>query len=161
MRVCPVCHARAFDDAEVCYGCMHRFSGKEPAAALMPGGAHKGGARRAAAPGGADARSGGEFRCECGFLGRCAAGGLDEGALGGAAAAAVARRRCFRNRAVLGWGILRERSRRRQERERFRRRGGHRGAHRAGRGCGGECGCGGRCGSAGGPGHCLPAVAPR
>ena len=44
MRVCPVCHARAFDDAEVCYGCMHRFSGKEPAAALMPGGAHKGGA---------------------------------------------------------------------------------------------------------------------
>ena len=27
--------------------------------------------------------------------------------------------------------------------------------------CGGECGCGGRCGSAGGPGHCLPAVAPR
>lgn len=43
MRVCPVCHARAFDDAEVCYGCMHRFSGKEPAAAPMPGGAHKGG----------------------------------------------------------------------------------------------------------------------
>lgn len=44
MRVCPVCHARAFDDAEVCYGCMHRFSGKEPAAAPMPGNAHKGGA---------------------------------------------------------------------------------------------------------------------
>lgn len=44
MRVCPVCHARAFDDAEVCYGCMHRFSGKEPAAAPMPGSAHKGGA---------------------------------------------------------------------------------------------------------------------
>ena len=43
MRVCPVCHARAFDDAEVCYGCMHRFSGREPAAAPMPGGAHKGG----------------------------------------------------------------------------------------------------------------------
>lgn len=43
MRVCPVCHARAFDDAEVCYGCMHRFSGKEPAAAPMPGNAHKGG----------------------------------------------------------------------------------------------------------------------
>ena len=43
MRVCPVCHARAFDDAEVCYGCMHRFSGKEPAAAPMPGSAHKGG----------------------------------------------------------------------------------------------------------------------
>lgn len=42
MRVCPVCHARAFDDAEICYGCMHRFSGKEPAAAPMPGNAHKG-----------------------------------------------------------------------------------------------------------------------
>ena len=80
MRVCPVCHARAFDDAEVCYGCMHRFSGKEPAAALMPGGAHKGGAVGPLPQGGADARSGGEFRCECGFLGRRAAGGLDEGA---------------------------------------------------------------------------------
>ena len=44
MRVCPVCHARAFDDAEVCYSCMHRFSSKEPAAAPMPGSAHKGGA---------------------------------------------------------------------------------------------------------------------
>lgn len=44
MRVCPVCHARAFDDAEVCYGCMHRFSGKEPAAASMSGNAHKEGA---------------------------------------------------------------------------------------------------------------------
>ena len=42
MRVCPVCHARGLDDAEVCYGCMHRFSGKEPAAAPMPGNAHKG-----------------------------------------------------------------------------------------------------------------------
>ena len=29
MRVCPVCHARAFDDAEVCYGCMHRFGSKD------------------------------------------------------------------------------------------------------------------------------------
>lgn len=46
MRVCPVCHARAFDDAEVCYGCMHRFSGKEPAAAPMSGNAHKGGVVR-------------------------------------------------------------------------------------------------------------------
>ena len=44
MKVCPVCHARAFDDAEVCYGCMHRFSGKEPVAAPMSGDAHKGGA---------------------------------------------------------------------------------------------------------------------
>ncbi|WP_165046134.1 MULTISPECIES: hypothetical protein [unclassified Adlercreutzia] len=26
MKVCPVCGARAFDDAEVCYGCLHRFA---------------------------------------------------------------------------------------------------------------------------------------
>lgn len=25
MKTCPVCQARAFDDAEVCYGCMHHF----------------------------------------------------------------------------------------------------------------------------------------
>lgn len=25
MKACPVCHARTFDDAEVCYGCMHRY----------------------------------------------------------------------------------------------------------------------------------------
>lgn len=43
MRVCPVCHARAFDDAEICYGCMYRFSGKEAAAPPMPGDARKGG----------------------------------------------------------------------------------------------------------------------
>ena len=26
MKTCPVCGARAFDDAAVCYGCMHRFA---------------------------------------------------------------------------------------------------------------------------------------
>lgn len=26
MKTCPICHARAFDDAEVCYGCLHRFA---------------------------------------------------------------------------------------------------------------------------------------
>ena len=26
MKTCPVCRAGAFDDAEVCYGCLHRFS---------------------------------------------------------------------------------------------------------------------------------------
>ena len=31
MKTCPVCNARAFDDAEVCYGCMYRF-GEEPEA---------------------------------------------------------------------------------------------------------------------------------
>lgn len=25
MKTCPICQARAFDDAEVCYGCLHRF----------------------------------------------------------------------------------------------------------------------------------------
>lgn len=25
MRECPVCKAIAFDDAEICYGCLHRF----------------------------------------------------------------------------------------------------------------------------------------
>ena len=26
MKTCPVCHAVAFDDAELCYGCLHRFA---------------------------------------------------------------------------------------------------------------------------------------
>lgn len=26
MKTCPVCKAGAFDDAEVCYGCLHRFA---------------------------------------------------------------------------------------------------------------------------------------
>ena len=25
MKTCPICHAKAFDDAETCYGCLHRF----------------------------------------------------------------------------------------------------------------------------------------
>lgn len=25
MKTCPVCKAQAFDDAEVCYGCLYRF----------------------------------------------------------------------------------------------------------------------------------------
>lgn len=29
MKTCPVCEAKAFDDAEVCYGCLHRFSEDE------------------------------------------------------------------------------------------------------------------------------------
>ena len=27
MKTCPVCGARAFDDAVTCYGCLHRFEG--------------------------------------------------------------------------------------------------------------------------------------
>ena len=26
MKVCPVCKSGAFDDAQVCYGCMHKFT---------------------------------------------------------------------------------------------------------------------------------------
>ena len=25
MKTCPICHAVAFDDAAICYGCMHPF----------------------------------------------------------------------------------------------------------------------------------------
>lgn len=35
MKTCPVCQAKAFDDAAICYGCMHRFN-EEKAEALMP-----------------------------------------------------------------------------------------------------------------------------
>lgn len=28
MKTCPICKAKAFDDAAVCYGCMHRFGEK-------------------------------------------------------------------------------------------------------------------------------------
>lgn len=30
MKTCPICGARAFDDAEVCFGCLYRY-GEEPA----------------------------------------------------------------------------------------------------------------------------------
>ena len=33
MKTCPICKARCFDDMEICYGCMHRFS--EDAASQM------------------------------------------------------------------------------------------------------------------------------
>ena len=59
MKTCPVCHARAFDDAEVCFGCLHRFAAAEPNAlcAAMP----KPGSIRGASPaaaGGASAAEG-------------------------------------------------------------------------------------------------------
>lgn len=31
MKTCPVCNAVAFDDASICYGCMHRFADGETA----------------------------------------------------------------------------------------------------------------------------------
>lgn len=31
MKVCPICSARAFDDAEVCFGCLHHFDADAPA----------------------------------------------------------------------------------------------------------------------------------
>lgn len=36
MKSCPVCGARTFDDAQTCYGCLHRFEGGETDAAGMP-----------------------------------------------------------------------------------------------------------------------------
>ena len=32
MKTCPICHAVAFDDAAVCYGCLHRFTDSDEAA---------------------------------------------------------------------------------------------------------------------------------
>ena len=26
MKICPVCHAKAFDDAKICFGCLHDYS---------------------------------------------------------------------------------------------------------------------------------------
>lgn len=37
MKVCPVCQARAFDDASICYGCMYRFNDVLPDAQLAAG----------------------------------------------------------------------------------------------------------------------------
>ena len=31
MKTCPVCGSRSFDDAGVCYGCLHRFEGSASA----------------------------------------------------------------------------------------------------------------------------------
>ncbi len=30
MKTCPICNAKAFDDMDVCYGCLHRFDEKRP-----------------------------------------------------------------------------------------------------------------------------------
>lgn len=29
MKQCPICQSIAFDDAEICFGCLHDFSGDE------------------------------------------------------------------------------------------------------------------------------------
>ena len=29
MKTCPICNAVTFDDAETCFGCMHRFADSE------------------------------------------------------------------------------------------------------------------------------------
>lgn len=34
MKTCPVCQAKAFDDAEVCYGCLHRFESEREQSSL-------------------------------------------------------------------------------------------------------------------------------
>ena len=35
MKTCPICHAKTFDDARICFGCLHDFS-KPVADPLMP-----------------------------------------------------------------------------------------------------------------------------
>lgn len=37
MKICPVCAARAFDDAPICYGCLHRFAEGEGGAVREKG----------------------------------------------------------------------------------------------------------------------------
>ena len=29
MKICPICKAATFDDAGICFGCMHRFEDEE------------------------------------------------------------------------------------------------------------------------------------
>lgn len=36
MKICPVCHSGAFDDAKVCYGCLHRFESDEGQPTVRP-----------------------------------------------------------------------------------------------------------------------------
>ena len=30
MKTCPICHSGAFDDAQICYGCLYRFADEKP-----------------------------------------------------------------------------------------------------------------------------------
>ena len=34
VKVCPQCGAAAFEDMDVCYGCLHRFGAAVPAAGV-------------------------------------------------------------------------------------------------------------------------------
>jgi len=36
MKICPICDARAFDDAPICYGCLYRFDEEECSADNQP-----------------------------------------------------------------------------------------------------------------------------
>lgn len=36
MKTCPICEAKAFDDAAVCYGCLHRFDEERGSAEAAP-----------------------------------------------------------------------------------------------------------------------------
>lgn len=72
MKECPICKAIAFDDARICYGCLHRFEEEAPAEtvpadldermdAWLGGGAE-------AFPGGGVLSEGGVCRAECAEL---------------------------------------------------------------------------------------------
>ena len=36
MKTCPVCGALAFDDAPICYGCLHRFEEEDAKSEATP-----------------------------------------------------------------------------------------------------------------------------
>lgn len=36
MKKCPICKAGTFDDAEVCYGCLHRFTPEDAPQVVLP-----------------------------------------------------------------------------------------------------------------------------
>ena len=36
MKTCPVCEALAFDDAPICYGCLHRFGEEDARSEAAP-----------------------------------------------------------------------------------------------------------------------------
>lgn len=50
MKTCPICHAQCFDDMEVCYGCMHRFTDDDSASGGHPAAASEQGSERRRRP---------------------------------------------------------------------------------------------------------------
>ena len=36
MKQCPICQSKAFDDAAICYGCLHEFTDDDCVPAVAP-----------------------------------------------------------------------------------------------------------------------------